>query len=107
MLQLIDNHGNKEWTSGSPPKEVEIALQRCFALFDTDNDGKLSAEDCERVLGAMGITFLTPQTLMSRYLEDIKRLGGVTYDVFKVCLAKGTGWCWMNRFYAACLMKAA
>jgi hypothetical protein len=36
-----------------------------------------------RVIAAMGISFVTAQDLLNRYQDDIRRLDGVTYDVFK------------------------
>ena len=65
----------KQWSSGQPPPAIDVALHRCFALFDTDSDGQLSAGDCERVIAAMGINFVTAPQLLKRYGSDIQRLG--------------------------------
>ena len=65
----------KQWSSGQPPPAIDAALHRCFALFDTDSDGQLSAGDCERVIAAMGINFVTAPQLLKRYGSDIQRLG--------------------------------
>ena len=59
----------------------EIALKRCFSMFDSDSDGKLSENDLERITACMGFDYVSVSDLLLKYDT---RLSGFTYDVFKI-----------------------
>jgi Ca2+-binding EF-hand superfamily protein len=59
----------------------ETALKRCFGMFDSDSDGKLSENDLERITACMGFDYVSVSDLLLKYDT---RLSGFTYDVFKI-----------------------
>jgi Ca2+-binding EF-hand superfamily protein len=59
----------------------ETALKRCFVMFDSDSDGKLSENDLERITACMGFDYVSVSDLLLKYDT---RLSGFTYDVFKI-----------------------
>lgn len=69
--------------SGQFSQVQEQLLQRCFNLFDSDEDGKLTHEDIDRVIQVMGVEEQSAQTLHAKYVELIESKGGFTLGVYR------------------------
>jgi Ca2+-binding EF-hand superfamily protein len=72
--------GLNKGMSADPSSQQEAALKRCFSMFDSDSDGKLTESDLDRVTTCMGFDFISAADLLSKYDSGS---GGFTYDVFK------------------------
>jgi Ca2+-binding EF-hand superfamily protein len=72
--------GLNKGTNLDPSSLQEAALKRCFSMFDSDSDGKLTEDDLDRVTACMGFDFISAADLLSKYDSGP---AGFTYDVFK------------------------
>ena len=69
--------------AGQLSQNEESVLYRCFSMFDTDEDGKLSVSDITNVMQLMGIDAISIELIQLQYDELIRSKGGFTFGVFK------------------------
>lgn len=63
--------------------DEEQVLFRCYSLFDTDEDGKLTLHDVRTILHIMGMDSISAELIFMQYDTQIRTKGGFTFAVFK------------------------